>query len=368
MALPMVPPAASAPRASVVGRGINGLLHAALLRCQGWQVDVYGGTEEADGASHKNINMRHLSATETTAKPIANTQLHALNNRLVVRFNQASMELFRQFLADNPRFQRFVSEGLVRAFPEGVAYADRDARIQHEFAREAWPGGRPATGSRELPAPEFSQRFGAAGVGKAVEVPGYDLAFRDFMAELADALESGGVRFVRERLTRGQIHDLAAADNPVITAMGVADEGIIPIVWWFFRMPAAAGEGGGFRGLKLHYPLPVGVMNCRCDGGSILVSGGQVPHDASPEQAQAIKTAVMQAVARHFPVSFAQAQTNGSLEVVACARPGVLDGMSRIEQTGPYQTMVGGTYAGGMTQGMGLAAMTAETLVQRSRS
>ena len=362
MVLPTVPSACTGPLASVVGCGVNGLLQAFMLRCLGWQVDVYGGDSESDGASHKNINMRQLSATETTAKPVANAQLHRLNNELVIRFNQGSIELFGKLLDDNPRFRQWVGNGVVRAFPEGVAHIDRDAAFQCDIARRDAPSGRAGVDGMELSRQEFVERFGVPAVAKALELPGYDLAFRDFMAELKDALEAAGVNFLRARLSKTEIRDLGAQDSPVITAMGVADEGVVPIVGWFFRIPAAGGEGAGFRGLKLQYPLPVGVMNCRCDGDDILVSGGQVPHDAGPDRLEEIKGEVFQAIARHFPLSFAHARRDGSLEMVTCARPGVLDGMSRIEQTGPHHTMVGGTYAGGMTQGVLLAALATERL------
>jgi monoamine oxidase len=73
---------AAAPRVSIIGRGINGLLQAAMFRLANYQVMVYGGNQERDGASHKQVNMRHLSATETTAKPLHNDYLTPGNRYL----------------------------------------------------------------------------------------------------------------------------------------------------------------------------------------------------------------------------------------------------------------------------------------------
>jgi hypothetical protein len=93
---------ARAPRVSIIGRGINGLLQAVMFRLADYQVSVYGGHQQSDGASHKQVNMRHLSATETTAKPLDNAYLMPGNQYLAVECNRAGIELFEKFLADNP--------------------------------------------------------------------------------------------------------------------------------------------------------------------------------------------------------------------------------------------------------------------------
>lgn len=85
---------AGAPRVSIIGRGINGLLQAVMFRLANYQVSVYGGNQQSDGAS--------LSAAEKTAKPLSNDYLTPGNQYLAVECNRAGIELFEKFLADNP--------------------------------------------------------------------------------------------------------------------------------------------------------------------------------------------------------------------------------------------------------------------------
>lgn len=103
---------AGAPRVSIVGRGINGLLQAVMLRLANYQVTVYGGNQQRDGASHKQVNMRHLCATETTAKPLNNDYLTPGNQYLAVECNRAGIELFEKLLADNPPWHDLRGRGL----------------------------------------------------------------------------------------------------------------------------------------------------------------------------------------------------------------------------------------------------------------
>ncbi|KNE87754.1 hypothetical protein PSTG_18855 [Puccinia striiformis f. sp. tritici PST-78] len=51
--------------------------------------------------------MRHLSATETSAKPLHNDYLLPANQHLAVECNRAGIELFEKLLADNPALARF---------------------------------------------------------------------------------------------------------------------------------------------------------------------------------------------------------------------------------------------------------------------
>ncbi|MGY2376286.1 hypothetical protein ACW9IB_17455 [Pseudomonas sp. SDO524_S393] len=100
LTIPSQPADTDAPHVAIIGRGINGLLQAVMLRIANYQVTVYGGHQQGDGASHKRINMRHMSATETTAKPLENDYLLPGNQCLAIECNRAGIELFEKLLAD----------------------------------------------------------------------------------------------------------------------------------------------------------------------------------------------------------------------------------------------------------------------------
>lgn len=116
------------------------------------------------------------------------------------------------------------------------------------------------------------------------------------------------------------------------------------------------------RGLKLQYDLPIGVMNCRLDGDHILVSGGQVPPDSTPEDKKQILAACLAAVSRHFPKSYQRAIERGDLHITDCARPGTSDGLSIVHCSAHNQIVAGGTYAGGTTQGLVWASLVQEII------
>ena len=80
LAIPSQPLEACAPRVSIIGRGINGLLQAVMLRLANYQVTIYEGNQDRDGASHR-----------LPARPY-----------LAVECNRAGVELFEKLLADNP--------------------------------------------------------------------------------------------------------------------------------------------------------------------------------------------------------------------------------------------------------------------------
>ncbi|GAA4335421.1 hypothetical protein GCM10023165_11900 [Variovorax defluvii] len=361
-AIPAHPPSFDAPAAAVVGRGINGLFQTLLLRLAGYKVCVYGDDNEAAGASHKNINMRHLSATETTAKPLHNPFLLPINSEFIVALNRGGMELFRKFLQDNPTLRQLVQDDVVRAFPEGEP--DHGMSLQQDISLRDWPGGRKGEGYSDIGVEEFQRSFGVPGIARAIRLPGYDLEFRKLMQTLPRMLEKAGVTFVEGRLDAEQIVEMGRCDRPVVAAMGVAGEGVIPIVGWFVRLRAVGSEGRGIRGLKLQYDLPIGVMNCRLDGDHLLISGGQVPFGSSETEKQAIQGKVLGAISRHFPRSYAQAVASDGLEVLACARPGAKDGLPRIERQGNLLSC-GATYAGGTTQGLLLASVVQSMIQNR---
>lgn len=363
--IPAVPAPVGAPHVVVVGRGINGLSQALLLRLAGCHVTVHGGNDEADGASHKPVNMRHLSATETTAKPVSNGHLLAGNAELVIASNRAGIELFRKLLEDNPALEAMVSEGLVRAYPDGVGDHRQGIALQRRISQQDWPSGRKGSDADEITAEEFDRTHRVPHIAAAIKVPGYDLEFRKFMDALVAMLKQAGVVFTGRRVTTEDLSRMSAEGQTVVTAMGIADDGIVPVGGWFLTMPAVGGEAGGVRGLKLQYDLPVGVMNCRRDGGNILISGGQVPEGTSDEEAENVKTLFLTAVARHFPQSFRAAQAAGPLTLTPCTRPGSKDGLSKVEWTAPDRIMAGATYAGGTTQSLFWAALVRFEVMRR---
>lgn len=369
MAIPSAPLAlANAPQVHVLGRGINGLFQALwLVLGQRCQVTVHGGTDIGDGASHKPVNMRHLSLTETTAKNVyANPEVFGFAQEFVVALNRCGLELFRQLLVDNPSLQGFAREPLVRAYPMGQAGIEASVQFQRDISEAPWPSGQAAPPVESLSGDEFERRFQIPGIQQAVVVPGIDLGFRDFMGQLCALLTQAGVRFVDARPSPESASSPVPRDAQLISARGVEEHGVTPVLGWFVKLPAADGEGMDVRGIKLQYELPIGVMNCRRDGEYLLVSGGQVPPGATAQEQEAIQQQVLGAVARHFPASYQAAVASGRLEVLACARPGTQDGVSRVEWMAPGQLLVGGTYAGGTTQAAILAAL-AQALLQAGR-
>ncbi len=101
LTIPSQPVCASAPRVSIIGRGINGLFQAVMFRLANYQVTVYGGSQESDGASPKHVNRGDLSATPITARTPHNVYLHPADQCLAVECTRAGIELFEKLLADN---------------------------------------------------------------------------------------------------------------------------------------------------------------------------------------------------------------------------------------------------------------------------
>lgn len=352
---------AGAPRVSVVGRGINGLLQAVMLRLAGYQVVVYGTHQQNDGASHKQVNMRHLSATETTAKPLHNAYLLPGNRCLAVESNRAGIELFEKFMADNPSLAGFARAGIVRAYVDDAGEVEVAIREQREIQIRPWPSGKPGSELAEVSQRQFQARYGIPGIGRAVEVSGYDLEFIYLMDEIEALLRRSGVQFMPQHLSPVQIAELSR-EHFVVTAMGVEEPEVDAIIGWFFKLRAVANEGLGLRGVKLQYDLPIGVMNCRLDGDWILLSGGQVPPDSMPEDKEQILRACLAAVSRHFPESYRRAVERSDLQIVECARPGTRDGLSIVHRSAYNRIAAGGTYAAGTTQGLLWASLVQEII------
>ena len=88
LTIPSQPVDAGAQRVSIIGRGINGLLQAVMLRLATYQVTVYGNIQECDGAN----------------------PLLLANQALTVECHRAGIELFEKFLADNPSLGPFHQE------------------------------------------------------------------------------------------------------------------------------------------------------------------------------------------------------------------------------------------------------------------
>ncbi|MDR9879081.1 amino acid dehydrogenase [Pseudomonas allii] len=361
LTLPCLPAEATAPRVSIIGRGINGLFQAVMLRLANYQVTVYGGDQKSDGASHKPVNMRHMSATETTAKPLHNEYLLPANQYLAIECNRAGIELFEKFLADNPTLAPFARARVVRAYIDDASGVETAIREQRDIENRPWPSGKPGGELTEISQQTFLETFGVPGVGRAIEVSGYDLEFIDLKHEIEVLLLNSGVQFMPGHLSPIQIAGLSR-EHFVVTAMGVEESEVIAITGWFFKLRAVGHEGAGIRGLKLQYDLPIGVMNCRLDGDCILVSGGQVPPDSAPERKEQILGACLAAVSRHFPQSYRRAIESGDLQVIECARPGTSDGLSIVHWSAHHQIAAGGTYAGGTTQGLLWASLVQEII------
>jgi lactate dehydrogenase-like 2-hydroxyacid dehydrogenase len=352
---------ADAPRVSIIGRGINGLLQAVMLRLANYQVMVYGEHQESDGASHKHVNMRHLSATETTAKPLHNNYLTPGNQYLAVECNRAGIELFEKLLADNPSLSRFARSGIVRAYRDDASGVEAAICEQRDIENRPWPSGKPGGELAEISQLQFQASYGVPGIARAIEVSGYDLEFVHLRDEIVALLQRSGVQFSSQHLSPTHIAELSR-EHFVVTAMGVEEAEVIPIIGWFFKLRVVGNEGGGMRGVKLQYDLPIGVMNCRLDGGYILVSAGQVPPDSTSEYKEQILAACQAAVSRHFPKSYRRAIESGDLQIIQCARPGTPDGLSIVYCSAYNRIAAGGTYAGGTTQGLVWASLVQEII------
>nr|WP_256352937.1 MULTISPECIES: NAD(P)-dependent oxidoreductase [unclassified Pseudomonas] len=363
--IPSQPVHAGAPRVSIMGRGINGLLQAVMFRLANYHVMVYGGNQQRDGASHKHVNMRHLSATETTAKPLHNEYLTPGNQHLAVECNRAGIELFEKLLADNPSLAPFARSGIVRAYAADATGVEALIREQCDIENRPWPSGQPGCEPAEISQRQFQANYGVPGIGRALEVSGYELEFVHLMEEIEALLRRSGVQFLPQHLSPVQIADLSR-EHFVITAMGVEEPEVIAIIGWFFKLRAVGHEGVGMRGLKLQHDLPIGVMNCRLDGDCILVSGGQVPPDSTQEDKEQILAACLAAVSRHFPASYRRAIEKGDLHIIECARPGTADGLSIVYWSAYNRIVAGATYAAGTTQGLVWASLVQEVIQARA--
>ncbi|MCP1512174.1 MULTISPECIES: FAD-dependent oxidoreductase [Pseudomonas] len=361
LTIPSQPANAGAPQVSIIGRGINGLLQAVMLRLANYRVVVYGGNSQNDGASHKLVNMRHMSATETMAKPLHNDYLFPINQYLTVECNRAGIELFEKLLVDNPSLAPFTRSKIVRAYTDNISDVDAAIGEQRDIENRPWPSGKPGSELKALTQQTFSAEFGVPGVDQAVEVSGYDLEFIQLMAEIEVLLRRAGVQFRSRHLSAVEIAQLSR-EHIVVTAMGIEEQAVLPIIGWFFKLRAMANEGASIRGLKLQYELPIGVMNCRLDEDCILISGGQVPPGSSPEYKEQILAACLAAVSRHFPTSYRMAVETGDLHVIECARPGTQDGLSIVYYCAHNRIAAGGTYAAGTTQGLLWAALVQEII------
>ncbi|MBF6028794.1 amino acid dehydrogenase [Pseudomonas sp. P115] len=361
LTIPLQPVDGGVGHVSIIGRGINGLLQAAMLRLANYQVTVYGGNQESDGASHKYVNIRHMSATETTAKPLHNDYLFPANQHLAVECNRAGIELFEKLLADNPTLARYARAGVVRAYMEGACGVDAAILEQRDIEKRPWPSLKPGGEIFEMSPLQFQDRFGVPGIGRAIAVSGYDLEFIHFKAELEVLLQRSGIQFLPHHLSPLEIAELSR-EHFVVTAMGVEESEVVAITGWFFKMRAIGNEGAEMRGLKLQYDLPIGVMNCRLDGSCILVSGGQVPPGSTSEHKEQVLAACLAAISRHFPMTYSWAIENGELQIIECSRPGTPDGISIVHRSASNRIAAGGTYAAGTTQGLVWASLVQELI------
>lgn len=350
-----------APRVSIIGRGINGLFQAVMLRLANYQVTVYGGRQQSDGASHKPVNMRHMSATETTAKPLHNAYLFPANQCLAVECNRAGIELFEKLLVDNPSLGPFAREGIVRAYRDDAAGVEAAIREQRDIESRPWPSGKAGRGIVEISQMQLQGRCSVPEIDRAIEVSGYELDFIYLKEEIEALLQRSGVQFLHQHLSSFQIAELSK-EHCVVTAMGVEEAGVIAITGWFFKLSAIGDEGAGIHGLKLQYEPPLGVLNCRLGEDCIVVSGGQVPPDSTPEHKDKILAACLVAISRHFPMSYRMSVERGDLQIIECAMPGTIDGISIVYWSAYHRIAAGGTYAAGTTQGLVWASLVQELI------
>lgn len=124
LTIPSLRVCTGAPRVSIIGRGINGLFQALMLRLANYHVVVYEGNQQSDGAGHKRVKMHHLSM-EATAKPTHNDDLLSRNQCLTGECNRAGIQLLEKLRADNPSLGRFAQ------------VSDYDEEIHLEDALEA---------------------------------------------------------------------------------------------------------------------------------------------------------------------------------------------------------------------------------------
>lgn len=104
---------ADAPRVSIIGRGINGLLQALMFRLANYRVTVYGGNQANGGASRGSVM--------TTVKPQHDDYLLLASPSLTDEFNRVGIELLEKLLADNPSIDAS-TDGLESSdFMDGIA-------------------------------------------------------------------------------------------------------------------------------------------------------------------------------------------------------------------------------------------------------
>ncbi len=251
LTIPTHPVDVDAPRVSVIGRGINGLLQAVMLRLANYRVAVYAGNRQSDGASHKQVNMRHLSATETTAKPLHNDYLFPANQHLSVECNRAGIELFEKLLADNPSLARFARARIVRAYREDAGDVEAAIREQREIENRPWPSGRAGGEFAEISRMQSQARYAIPGIGRAIEVSGYDLELIHFMHELEALLQRGGVQFVPGHLSPAEIAELSREHVTIECTRPGTSDGLSIVYWSAYHQVTAGGTyaGGTTQGL-----------------------------------------------------------------------------------------------------------------------
>jgi hypothetical protein len=113
LVIPSLHAYADAPRVSIIGRGVNGLLQAMMFRLVNYRVTVYGANQPSEGALRRPVM--------TTVKPLHNDYLLLANQYLNDELNRVGIELFEKLLADNPSIDASI-EGLQSSrFREGVS-------------------------------------------------------------------------------------------------------------------------------------------------------------------------------------------------------------------------------------------------------
>jgi hypothetical protein len=363
------PAADGAPAVSVIGAGINGLMQAMFsVLLLGAQVTVHGQTHADAGPSHNQVNMRHCSPTETTLKQAPHEALTPYLSNLVIALNCAGITLWQWLLEHNPTLRACAQDGLKRLYPQGQPdETGASLRQQTAIANAPFPGADTARPASRLTAQDVADTAGIPGIGEGLSHSGLYVWIVDMMAALRALLEQAGTQFRDEHLSPQEQEALIARGQKVIGAMGLEQRDTTRVLGWFIKLLEAGGEGPPAVGVKLHYPLRVGVMNCGTsgrDGQHLNVSGGFASPDLPPEDVEAVRQGVLAATKRHFPASWARTEQEGALEIIACNRPmGDPSGISFVGTTDEGRIDVGQTVAGGTTQATVLA-MLATALMQ----
>lgn len=153
-----------------------------------------------------------------------NHYLLPANQYLIAECNRAGIELFEKLLADNPSLIRFAKARIVRAYTDDFSDVEAAIREQRNIENRPWPSGKPGGELTQISPLQFQAAYGIPGIGRAIEVSGYDLEFIDLMDEIEVLLRRAGVEFLPQHLSPAETAGLSR-DHLVVTAFECARPG-----------------------------------------------------------------------------------------------------------------------------------------------